>query len=255
MRRIGFTLIELLVVIAIIAILAAILFPVFAQAREKGRQTQCISNLKQMGIAFRAYATDYDEQMPGAAPGDPQNYPRTYDPDWFKTPVRWAQQGHWVPALWVFVEQYAGDPRTNRISPAWQAAGGPQAGALYPYVKNTKIYSCPSDSRQDKMLSYSMNYFLGFIPDSRVQRPAELVLLVDEQQTLNDGFFVPPPADCPSIVHSKGATFLFYDAHAKWQPVLSGPAAPNTNCSNVIDVRQFCPYFPFPWSLPCLREQ
>jgi len=61
MPRKGFTLIELLVVIAIIAILAAILFPVFARAREKARQITCASNLKQMGLAFLMYNSDYDE--------------------------------------------------------------------------------------------------------------------------------------------------------------------------------------------------
>jgi prepilin-type N-terminal cleavage/methylation domain-containing protein/prepilin-type processing-associated H-X9-DG protein len=61
----GFTLIELLVVIAIIAILAAILFPVFARAREKARQTSCLSNHKQAGLAWLMYAQDYDERGPG----------------------------------------------------------------------------------------------------------------------------------------------------------------------------------------------
>ncbi|MCS7300809.1 MAG: DUF1559 domain-containing protein [Fimbriimonadales bacterium] len=65
MRR-GFTLIELLVVIAIIAILAAILFPVFAQAREKARQTQCMNNLKQMATGALSYIQDYDEKFPMA---------------------------------------------------------------------------------------------------------------------------------------------------------------------------------------------
>ena len=62
-RRVGFTLIELLVVIAIIAILAAILFPVFARAREKARQTNCLSNVKQMMVGVMMYAQDYDEML------------------------------------------------------------------------------------------------------------------------------------------------------------------------------------------------
>jgi prepilin-type N-terminal cleavage/methylation domain-containing protein len=63
-HRVGFTLIELLVVIAIIAILAAILFPVFAQARAKARQATCSSNLRQIGVGILMYAQDYDELLP-----------------------------------------------------------------------------------------------------------------------------------------------------------------------------------------------
>jgi prepilin-type N-terminal cleavage/methylation domain-containing protein/prepilin-type processing-associated H-X9-DG protein len=63
MRKSGFTLIELLVVIAIIAILAAILFPVFAKAREKARQSSCLSNMKQIGLAWMQYCQDYDERV------------------------------------------------------------------------------------------------------------------------------------------------------------------------------------------------
>jgi prepilin-type N-terminal cleavage/methylation domain-containing protein/prepilin-type processing-associated H-X9-DG protein len=83
--RRGFTLIELLVVIAIIAILAAILFPVFAQAREMARRTNCSSNLKQLGLAFETYLSDYDDTFP---PASYQGQPGMTKPDNFGA-FRW----------------------------------------------------------------------------------------------------------------------------------------------------------------------
>ena len=82
--RKGFTLIELLVVIAIIAILAAILFPVFARAREKARAASCMSNLKQLGLALEMYSADYDDLYPWACDPADQYLPQIWSayPAW-----------------------------------------------------------------------------------------------------------------------------------------------------------------------------
>lgn len=108
-KRFGFTLIELLVVIAIIAILAAILFPVFAQAREAARKTSCISNLKQIALALGMYQTDYDGKMmaSGMLPENPAT----------------AADG------------------TNII----RMLSGGSSYFLQPYIKNQQIFVCPSD--------------------------------------------------------------------------------------------------------------
>jgi len=106
----AFTLIELLVVIAIIAILAAILFPVFAQAREKARQVSCASNLKQIGTSWSMYLQDYDEKI-GAA----------------NNPAGWGD----CPTM-----------------PGRSAFGGWEGNLLAPYLKNTNVFKCPSSPGQ-----------------------------------------------------------------------------------------------------------
>src|SRR5580704_4163448 len=83
MRRGGFTLIELLVVIAIIAILSAVLLTVLASAREKGRSTQCLSNLRQWGVAFRMYADDNDDFLPRRGQGVQTLQQIDRPTDWF----------------------------------------------------------------------------------------------------------------------------------------------------------------------------
>jgi prepilin-type N-terminal cleavage/methylation domain-containing protein/prepilin-type processing-associated H-X9-DG protein len=110
----GFTLIELLVVIAIIAILAAILFPVFAQAREKARQSSCLSNCKQIGTAVWMYAQDYDEHLPNAGPDWPGNN---------KHPVYRAGYG-W--AMWaILLDPYI---KSRQV---WVCPSGPSSGGAY----------------------------------------------------------------------------------------------------------------------------
>src|SRR6201986_3709206 len=86
----GFTLIELLVVIAIIAILAAILFPVFAQAREKGRQTACISNMRQIGMGMMMYKQYFDDSYPAFTGNPTANFVQPYIDPYLKNTAVWA---------------------------------------------------------------------------------------------------------------------------------------------------------------------
>jgi prepilin-type N-terminal cleavage/methylation domain-containing protein/prepilin-type processing-associated H-X9-DG protein len=120
-RRHGFTLIELLVVIAIIAILAAILFPVFARAREKARQTTCLSNLKQIALASQMYSQDYDGNFPSSLIGGA--VPGSYD----QANIN----------IMVAGERYYGGYPT----------------LLNPYIKNTQVFWCPSDNTYEPSTS------------------------------------------------------------------------------------------------------
>lgn len=135
--RKAFTLIELLVVIAIISILAAILFPVFARARESARRASCLSNMKQMGIGITMYTQDYDDHMPAAAFQNEDGIREFIYPSGSAS----------VNATWYFVIQ--------------------------PYVKNYQIFNCPS---ADKDLYYRGSYTttLSYSYNYRMPTPAKL---------------------------------------------------------------------------------
>lgn len=209
-RRNGFTLIELLVVIAIIAILAAILFPVFAKAREMARQTSCISNQKQLGMAVQMYIQDYEETLPGF---------------WDNT------AGNGQPGGWTFYKAY---PNQNR------GDFDPSRGSLWGYVKNAQVFMCPSDGKGTGQ-SYAINSQLGTTPTTigfhrglslgSIQEPANTVLLVEERirvggvESPTDDGYILPPGNVPTIRHNEGSVFSFCDGHVKalkYNPTLTG---------------------------------
>ncbi len=202
----AFTLIELLVVIAIISILAAIIFPVFAQAREKARQTTCLSNMKQLGTAVMLYVQDYDEALPGVADGN---------------------AGVGATGGWMVYTAF----------PAYETPKSyhPEQGALYPYIKNVQVFVCPTDGDGRRSgNSYAYNgcliqppFVAGFNrgkPLSALDDPSGRALLLEESRTdfltrygTDDGFFNLPVGNAVSTRHQGGSLVLFTDGHAKFR--------------------------------------
>jgi prepilin-type N-terminal cleavage/methylation domain-containing protein/prepilin-type processing-associated H-X9-DG protein len=215
MKR-GFTLIELLVVIAIIAILAAILFPVFARAREKARQASCESNLKQIMLGMLMYAQDYDEKN---------------------------------------VSLFYGSGPVDRTTPDdGQMVGYSWRTAVQPYTKNWQILTCPSaEAGYDNTIrrtqgwkglqgcyGYNMTNVSGR-PDAEsmawFQRPANCIALSDVDPCGKECFTVSCchgsaawtlaqaaasmntyawDPSC-STRHNGGSNMAFYDGHVKWE--------------------------------------
>ena len=230
MRR-GFTLIELLVVIAIIAILAAILFPVFARAREKARMASCQSNLKQLMLGILMYQQDYDER---------------------NVHLFISLQG----AVWPMRPVDATEPSDGVVPQAfsWRAA-------IQPYVKNRQLLVCPSQPDLSYNLrrgacgqgwwglrggyGYNMTNVSGR-PDGQAlswfKKPAQTIALADVNCCGKECFAISccvggAPLQLSQVTqqwldemawdgivstrHNEGANFAFYDGHVKWRKYMS----------------------------------
>jgi prepilin-type N-terminal cleavage/methylation domain-containing protein/prepilin-type processing-associated H-X9-DG protein len=163
----GFTLIELLVVIAIIAILAAILFPVFAQAREKARQTSCLSNNKQLATAVMMYTQDYDEQFPAGV-----------ENDWW--------QDTWVRLTQPYVKNYQvyRCPSDGVIA---NPANQPWAGIRLSYASNGLMIWDGAHWSVIGVMGMSQPSWMGTVSQGQaaINRPAETVMLAEKQNANN----------------------------------------------------------------------
>ena len=195
MRRNGFTLIELLVVIAIIAILAAILFPVFAKAREKARQASCLSNVKQVGLGMLMYTQDYDERfvITDAA-----------------SMTAWAAAGNhysvWYRAIMPYVKNTQlfvcpsdGSKSTAKWSGSWDESTTAAGNWYFP-------------------LSYGVDHNFGMASLGTVTSPAETGMVFECTQILayESVTFDARAAIRDASRHNDGFNACMFDGHAKW---------------------------------------
>jgi prepilin-type N-terminal cleavage/methylation domain-containing protein/prepilin-type processing-associated H-X9-DG protein len=236
----GFTLIELLAAISIIAALAAILFPVLAQAREKVRQVSCMSNLKQIGFAWLQYAQDYDET----------NVCKDYLVGTTRTGTRY---------FWFTAVEYG-------------KGYDPTRGLIYPYTKNIAIQACLSAANipvKNFLIAYGLNNNVHpFEPQTRsyqttslaqINVPTETVIMADaagysatSRELWRTSVIYPPSNRIPGVHarHNGSANILWFDGHVKAMALgyrtdadALGVSAADRRSHNIGDVtRPGCPH-------------
>ncbi len=221
--RSGFTLLELLVVIAIIAVLAAILFPVFAQAREKARAIACMSNMKQIGTGLQMYVQDYDERI------------------FFRSST---------------------NPATTRINAATTGNALKWWNMVMPYAKNRAVFQCPSDPGPTLSpdgnggltipRSYVASASAEALSLAQLSRPTDIIVITEkwDKDTAGhpiteswleafDGDMAPDPSRPGSMLkfanrHQGGMNCAFFDGHAKWlKPTMIWTSRDLTGCTLV----------------------
>ena len=244
-RSRGFTLIELLVVIAIIAILAAILFPVFAQARDAARKTTCVSNLKQMGTALQMYLQDYDEMLPAVTWGD--SCRATGTPGATRTDAAWDGLLSFPISLQPYVKNYGflvcpsdairgGFAKTGSLCYERQLLAGAVPGAY------AGINASNADMRRVLPLSYAANYWLsrttgssvntpnadipGGLAMASINKPANVFFASEVGNSTGNfaAYYITPGYGNGTgdtrwengKRHAQGRVWLFVDGHAKW---------------------------------------
>jgi prepilin-type N-terminal cleavage/methylation domain-containing protein/prepilin-type processing-associated H-X9-DG protein len=212
----AFTLIELLVVIAIIAILMAVLMPALKRAREGGKRASCLSNLKQMTLTWNMYADESDDRLVNGATG----YSNITDQGW----------GSHVGEL-AWIDGYHPDDYDAQVQDI-------KRGALWPYLRNEKIYACPT-GRKGQALTYSIMFSMNSVCHTEVKgvmgahvkkrneiRPALglRTVFIDEGYMTPDAYAVNYARelwwDNPPVRHGDGTTVSFADGHAdlwKWR--------------------------------------
>jgi prepilin-type N-terminal cleavage/methylation domain-containing protein len=233
-RAHGFTLIELLVVIAIIAILAAILFPVFARAREQARKTTCASNMKQIATATLMYAQDYDELFPGSS----QDTRLTQKSGPKGAVVNWGFDVTCAPINKPPADGTAACPygalntggRRRGYTATWQGGG---LAMIRPYTKTDGIFFCPNQARIDAVQSagFENSYNLDFQwlgPMARVTYPSQKIMLIETYTTHDSDNFRRYCCDGPAAWD----IMAMVDGHVKLMRLDRGCASPAVAATN-----------------------